>query len=259
MEQTADSDRKGARIVYYIELGDRSAPTVIMLHGAFFVDAFGRQYPLSNQYHLVIPHIKGFGKAAKETFETGPALEELRELVSQYDEPVYLIGFSVGAQLAFKLVSENPELFRKAILVSPFLMKKDEISDRVTEENLKMLRSMKNRVFCRAIALMNGLPKQSRADFVESMQLVSEESVKNCVDNGISFDTVDSFSACNVPILALAGEKEQAEIKDSVKRMAELNPRCRYEIWDKAKHNIPPVFAKRLNETILSFFYADRE
>ena len=259
MEQTADSDRKGARIVYYIELGDRSAPTVIMLHGAFFVDAFGRQYPLSNQYHLVIPHIKGFGKAAKETFETGSALEELRELVSQYDEPVYLIGFSLGAQLAFKLVSENPELFRKVILVSPFLLKKDEISEQVTDENLKMLRSMKNRFFCHAIGLMNGLPKQSRADFVESMQLVSEETVRNCVDNGISFDTVDSYSACNVPILALAGEKEQAEIKESVERMAELNPHCRCEIWDKAKHNIPPVFAKRLNETILSFFSADRE
>lgn len=245
--------------MYFIELGDRSAPTVIMLHGAFFVDAFGRQYPLSDQYHLVIPHIKGFGKAARETFETGPALAEIRELVSQYDDPVYLIGFSLGAQLAFKLVSENPELIRKAILISPFLMKKDENSDRVTEENLKMLRSMKNRFFCRAIGLMNGLPKQSRADFVESMQLVSEETVRNCVDNGISFDTVDSFSACNVPILALAGEKEQAEIKDSVKRMAEVNPRCRCEIWDKAKHNIPPVFAKRLNETILSFFSADRE
>ena len=245
--------------MYFIELGDRRAPTVIMLHGAFFVDAFGQQYPLSDRYHLVIPHIKGFGKAAKETFETGPALEEVRELISQYGELVYVIGFSLGAQLAFKLVSENPELFRKAILVSPFLMKKDEISDRVTDENLKMLRSMKNRFFCHAIGLMNGLPKQSRADFVESMQLVSEETVRNCVDNGISFDAVDSYSACNVPILALAGGKEQAEVKDSVKRMAELNPRCRYEIWDKAKHNIPPVFAKRLNETILSFFPADRE
>ena len=170
-----------------------------------------------------------------------------------------LIGFSLGAQLAFKLVSENPELFRKAILVSPFLTRKEKISDLVTEENLKMLRSMKNRVFCREIALMNGLPKQSRAEFVESMQLVSEETVRNCVDNGISFDTVDSYSACKVPILALAGGKEQAEVTNSVKRMAELNPHCRCEIWDKAKHNIPPVFAKRLNETILSFFSADRE
>ena len=244
--------------MYHIELGDRGAPTVIMLHGAFFADAFGRQYPLSDRYHLVVPHIRGFGKAAGETFETGPALEEIRELVSQYDEPVYLIGFSLGAQLAFKLVSENPELFRKAILVSPFLLKQDAVPDQILEENLKMLRSMKNRVFCRAIALMNGLPKQARADFVESMQLVSEESVRNCVDNGISFDTVDGFSACGMPILALAGAKEQAAVTDSVKRMAELNPRCRCEIWDRAKHNIPPVFAKRFNETILSFFPAER-
>lgn len=107
------------------------------------------------------------------------------------------------------------------------------------------------------IGLMNGLPRQARAEFVESMQLVSEETVRNCVDNGISFDTVDSFPRCNVPVLALAGGREQAEVKDSVMRMAELNPHCQYQIWEKAAHNIPPVFAKRFNETILSFFPVD--
>ncbi len=243
--------------MYQIELGDRANPTIVLLHGAFFVDSFGRQYPLRERFHMVIPHIKGFGKAAKETFKTESALEELRALVSQFDKPIYLIGFSLGAQLAFRLVSDNPESFQKAILVSPFLVKRDAIPTQIMDKNLKMLRSMKNRAFCSVIGLMNGLPKQSRAEFVESMQAVSEETVRNCVDNGISLDTVGGFSECPVPILALAGGKEQAEIQDSVKRMAERNPHCRYEIWDKAKHNIPPMFAARFNETILSFFAAD--
>ncbi len=234
--------------------GDRTSPTIIMLHGAFFVDTFGRQYPLSDRYHMVIPHIRGFGKAATETFEAKAAANELKEFISQYEKPVFLIGFSLGAQLAFKLLSESPELFQKAILVSPFLTYGETIADDVLNKNLKMLRSMKNKLTCNMIGLMNGLPKQARAEFMESMQLVSEETVRNCVDNRISFDTVDRFSECDVPILALAGSKEQTAVKDSVKHMAEMNAHCQYQIWDHAKHNIPPVFAKRFNETILSFF-----
>lgn len=127
--------------MHFIELGNIENPTIVMLHGAFFVDTFGRQYPLSDRYHIVIPHIKGFGKAANETFETKSAADELSEFISQYEKPVYLIGFSLGAQLAFKLVSENAELFNKAMVVSPFLVGKDNIPDKVRDENLKMLRS----------------------------------------------------------------------------------------------------------------------
>ena len=240
--------------MYFSIHGNRNLPVIVMLHGAFLVDTFGRQYPLSDRYHMVVPHIRGFGRAARETFETEAAADELKEFISQYERPVYLIGFSLGAQLAFKLLSESPELFKKAILVSPFLTHKETVSDETLNENLKMLRSMKNKFTCNMIGLMNGLPGQARAEFVEAMQLVSEETVRNCVDNGISFDTVGGFSACDVPVLALAGGKEPAGVKDSVIELAEMNAHCRYQIWDNAKHNIPPVFAKRFNETILSFF-----
>lgn len=48
----------------------------------------------------------------------------------------------------------------------------------------------------------------------------------------------------------MAGGKEQKDILDSVREMTEINPNCRYEIWDKAAHNIPPMFAKRFNKLI---------
>lgn len=54
----------------------------------------------------------------------------------------------------------------------------------------------------------------------------------------------------SIPIVALAGEKEQREVKDSVKKMAEINANCKYEIWDKAGHNIPLFFAKKFNALV---------
>lgn len=41
-----------------------------------------------------------------------------------------LVGFSFGAQLAFRLVSEYEDLFEAAILVSPWLNKQKVLSVR---------------------------------------------------------------------------------------------------------------------------------
>jgi fructose-bisphosphate aldolase class 1 len=101
---------------------------------------------------------------------------------------------------------------------------------------------------------MNGLPSMQRKEFVEQMQKVKIETIQNSVDNGITFESVPSFVNVSVPIVVLAGGKEQKEVQDSVKKMSEINPNCRYEIWDKAAHNIPPVFAKRFNGLICAIF-----
>ena len=39
---------------------------------------------------------------------------------------------------------------------------------------------------------------------------------------------------------------------EGVKKISELNPNCKYEIRDKAAHNIPPLFAERYK---INFLY----
>ncbi len=242
--------------MYFDEHGNNACPTVVMLHGAFFVETYGRQYTVGEQYHLVVPHIKGFGKAASEIFETNAAIVELVELIEPF-APVYLIGFSLGAQLAFKLVSEYPAFFKRAIIVSPWLVNKSPVPDEILNANLKQLSQMKNRVFCKMIGIMNGMPRKQRNELADAMQLVSEETVMNCVDNHISFETVPHFEQCRVPVLAIAGSKENDDIKNSVRRMADTNVFCECQIWEKAGHNIPPVFHRRFNQAMTAFFGTD--
>lgn len=98
---------------------------------------------------------------------------------------------------------------------------------------------------------MNGLPREPRKKFVHQMQNVKIDTIRNSVNNGITFESEPDFAKVPIPIIALAGGKESKEVMDSVKRMAEINPNCRCEIWDKAAHNIPPMFAKRFNQLIL--------
>ena len=232
------------------EYGKENDSTIVMLHGANFVHCFGRQYALAGSYHIVVPHIMGFGAEAGRVFDTDECIGELAELIRSYHKKVLLVGFSLGAQLAFRLISEHPELFCAAIIVSPWLEKQEPELSKVLRMNEKQLASFQKKGLCNLIGLMNGLPGAQRKEFVAQMQKVKTETVRRSVDNGITFESVPGFGSVDFPVIALAGAKEQPGVLNSVKKMAEINGNCRCEIWEKAGHNIPPVFAKQFNQLI---------
>lgn len=234
------------------EYGKGNAKTIVMLHGAHFVHSFGRQYVLSKDYHIVVPHIMGFGDHTDSVFQTDDCIKELADYIQSFGKKVTLVGFSLGAQLAFRLVAEHEALFESAILVSPWLIKEEPMLSEIAGMNIKQFKQLKNKLICRLIGTMNGLPPKQCEEFVMQMQNVQEETVRNIVYNGITIASVPSFKNVSIPVIALAGEKEQKEVRDSVRTMAEINANCRYEIWDKAGHNIPPLFRKRFNDLICS-------
>lgn len=236
--------------MHYEEYGKENEQVIVFLHGANYVHSFGKQYVLASKYHLYVPHIMGYGDEAKEIFETEKATDAMITFIEGLQKKVLLVGFSLGAQLAFHIVSKRPDLFTAAIIISPWLIKEEPFLSKVLKMNQKQLNSFKNRKMCRFIGLMNGLNKEQRHTFVEQMQLVRTETIENIVYNGITLENEPDFSNVEIPILALAGEKEQKEVVDSVSRMAELNPNCKAEIWPKAAHNIPPLFAKQLNARV---------
>ncbi len=141
-------------------------------------------------------------------------------------------------------------MFYAAIIVSPWLNKEEPELSEVLRMNEKQFYSLKKKWLCNIIGMMNGLPLVQRKEFVRQMQQVKIETITNSVDNGITFDSVPGFENVDFPVIALAGGKEQQSVLDSVKRMAETNNNCRYEIWEKAAHNIPPVFSTRFNKLI---------
>lgn len=234
------------------EFGKDNDSIIVMLHGANFVHTFGRQYSLAADFHLIIPHIMGFGDEAERVFDTETCITELAEYIRGLGEKVLLVGFSFGAQLAFKLVSEYPDLFYAAVIASPWLIKSEPEVSEVMKINEQQFASLQKRWLCNIIGLMNGMPKGRRKEFVEQMQKVSIETIRNSVDNGITFDSEPGFADVAIPIVALAGAREQQSVIDSVQKMAEINPHCRYEIWEKAAHNIPPMFAKKFNALVAS-------
>lgn len=158
------------------EYGTENEEIIVMLHGANFVHTFGRQYVLAEKYHLIVPHLMGYGREADKIFDTDSQIKELVSSIADMKQKVLLVGFSLGAQIAFKLVAEHEELFKAAIIVSPWLIKNDDMLRFVMEQNEKQFASFKKRGLC----------------------------------------NLKGFEQVSVPIYALAGEREQAEVIGSV-------------------------------------------
>ena len=232
------------------EHGKKHAEIIVMLHGANFVQCYGRQYPLAEKYRILVPHIMGFGDEADRVFDADTCVWELAAYIRSLGEKVLLVGFSLGAQLAFRLAAEYPDLFYAAIIVSPWLNKTEQSVAEIMRINEKQFALFKKKWLCSLIGMLNGLPSAQRKEFVAQMQRVKLETIRNSVDNGITFDSVPQFAEIPFPVIALAGGKEQPDVQNSVKKMAEICPNCRFEIWEKAAHNIPPVFARRFNALI---------
>jgi len=236
--------------MYCEEYGTGNEKIIVMLHGANFVHSFGRQYVLSEKFHIIVPHLMGYGNETDKTFNADEQVQELAAFIQTLGRKVVLVGFSLGAQVAARLVAEYEYLFSAAIIVSPWLDKNAEMLTFMLGQNEKQYKTLKNRFICNLIGLMNGLPKARRKEFVEQMQRVTPETVKASVDNGITIDSIRRFMDVTIPVYALAGGKEQDEVKNSVKALAGMNLHCKYEIWDKAAHNIPPLFYKPFNALI---------
>lgn len=232
------------------EYGSEHEQIIIMLHGANFVHTFGRQYVLSEKYHIIVPHLMGYGNETDKTFNADKQVQELGGFIQSLRKKVVLVGFSLGAQIAVRLVSEYGDLFLAAIIVSPWLDKNADTLAFALDQNEKQYKSLKNRFMCNLIGLMNGLPKVQRKEFIEQMQRATAETVRASVDNGITLDSIQGFRNVTIPVYVIAGAKEQAEVGNSVKALAAMNSHCKYEIWDRAAHNIPPLFYKRFNMLI---------
>lgn len=239
-------------MIYYEEYGDSHNPAIVFLHGANLVQSFVMQYGLKEKYHLIVPHITGYGKEAGTVFTTEKAVSDLTELIESLNQKVVLVGFSLGAQLAFVLAAEHQELFRCVIAVSPWLIKDKAYVNDIVEKNKKGFKLYKSKLMVKIMGKSAKLDKKQTQELIQHCQALQLDTLVNSIDNGIEIEKYPQFSQVKIPFVALCGAKEPDIVSDSLKKLKEVNPLCETEIWEKAAHNIPVRLSQRLIDKILS-------
>ncbi len=237
-------------MMYYEKYGEAESKTIFFLHGMNFVHCFTKQIPhFSKNYQVIVPHLPGFGRSGDAVFSTETAVSEIAELAGSIGRPVTLVGFSLGAQLCLPLICEHTELFDGAVMISPWLLK--EVSE--IEKLMKQQSDNEKNMRSGAVSISVGLNKAERQEHKEYCKNVSMKSILASVDNGITLEKFPQYPDVDKPILAICGMKDPVNIRKSTRMLSQKNPRCSYDMWDGAGHNIPYKFASRLNKTIEEF------
>jgi pimeloyl-ACP methyl ester carboxylesterase len=240
--------------MFYEEYGSRELPTVIMLHGAGLVHSFVNQYVLSDKFHLVIPHLFGNGRESAETFSVRKTVDAIVELVRQIGKTkVSVVGFSMGAQLIVPLLCDHEQLFDRAVLVSPWVLKNSKTLKSYAKMTASTYIFTKSKALIKLQSKMYGLNEAQTNECISYYQLMTKENLIAFITDGVNIHDYTGFKDVRIPMLVLSGKKEIKEMTESVNYLGGINPNCKVEVWDNYRHEIPMKNAERFNKTLVDF------
>ena len=110
---------------YYEELGDLSAPPVLMVSGLGGVgESWGPQIQrFAERYHVILPDHRGTGRSThtSEGYTTKQLSHDMATLVEHLDlGPVHVVGASTGGAIAQYMALDYPHTVRSLTLSSTF-------------------------------------------------------------------------------------------------------------------------------------------
>jgi len=239
--------------------GDAKNPTLVLLHGAAALDTFSHQYEMvSQRFHVLVPHLPGAGEAAAEAYDPQATVDALAIWIASLGAgKVLLMGHSIGAQLAVKLVCEHENLFSRAVFLSAWLIS--------TQANVRLFASMakmsygaiKSASLLRMQAKYWGLTQEQTDQLVAYSPRISKETYVGFYANRIYLSDLTGYSSVKIPMLAMCAKGETAEMKASLNALGEQNTNCLTVIFPQGSHDFVLRDYKLLNPMLLDFLTAE--
>jgi pimeloyl-ACP methyl ester carboxylesterase len=109
--------------LHYLDWGNSSAPTLILVHGGF---DHARSWDwtaraLAKDYHVVVPDLRGHGDSAwsaEGSYIMANFAYDLAQLVEQLGrEPVTLVGHSLGGSIALRYAGMFPDKVSRIVAI----------------------------------------------------------------------------------------------------------------------------------------------
>lgn len=241
-------------MIYFDEYGDRDKPTILLLHGAAATDTFCNQYCFQETYHLIVPHLYGSGKEIDKVYEPQKQLEALVELIKSIGkEKIIVMGHSLGAELTVALVSKYPDFFSKAIILSAWVCASEKSIQTYTKIARYSQFTLKIASLVRWQANYWHYTKEQAEFMVEYAKKITVEQYTAWFSHRVKLDELPEYNAIMLPVLAVCGTKEVAEMKKSILELGKRNPNCRTIMIEKANHDYPLRKPELLNPILLDF------
>jgi pimeloyl-ACP methyl ester carboxylesterase len=240
--------------MYFDHYGKEDLPVLVLLHGAAALDTFAGHYAaLSEHFRVLVPHLPGAGQAAADSYEPQAVCDALAEWISSLGAgKVALMGHSVGAELAFKLVCEHESLFSRAVFLSPWLMAGAGSTKLYTAMARMTYKSIRNEKLIRMQAKYWNLSPEQADKMAAYSPKIPLDTYVSFFEKRIHFSDEPGYESVSLPMLAMCSKGDSAETKASIAALGE-NKNCLTVIFPLGSHDFVLRLAEKLSPMLLDF------
>lgn len=238
--------------------GDQANPVLVLLHGAALLETFAHQYDLlASRFRVLVPHLPGAGDAAEEAYDPQKTADSIAEWIAALPvDKVMLMGHSVGAELAVKLVCEHEALFSRAVFLSPWLLASAQSVRLYCGIARLSYGAVKNKRLLRMQGQYWQFTPEQTDRLVTYSPRIPLETYVSFYEKRIYLSELTQFDQVNIPMLAMCARGETAETKASVRALGEQNANCLTVIFPRGSHDFVLREHTLLNPMLLDFLTA---
>lgn len=237
--------------------GKEENPTLVLLHGAAALDTFANQYNmLIERFRVLVPHLPGAGDAAGEAYDPADVCASLAEWIPALNAgKVALMGHSVGAELAFKLVCEHEPLFSRAVFLSPWLLAAPASVRLYTAMARMSYGAIKNERLLRLQAKYWRFTPEQADRLVAYSPKIPLETYVSFFEKRVRFAEEPGYAAVRIPMLAMCARGDTRETRASIDALS-ANENCLAVKFPLGSHDFVLREAEKLNPVLLDFLTA---
>ena len=244
-------DYKDTQLAYY-DRGE-GIPLILIHPPGFGYKVFYRQFPLSQQFRLIIPDLSGHGYSGFYTVTPSidDYVEEIKALIDHLGlQSIYLFGYSSGGSVAQAFAIKYQGLVKGMILSGAYPKVNSLLFN--FEHRLGILMAKR---FPKALS--NVLSKTHGIDYHSTTELYwyslkTHPSVwAHYYKQALYYNCVSQLKQLKIPILLLYGTIADPINKHNRIYQKKLNPEIKF--INRGTHQLPIYFAEEINLQILNF------
>lgn len=233
---------------------DAVARPVVMLHGGNVANwMWEPQVAALTDRVVLTPDLPGFGQRVHEDW---PGLDAVADDVVArvadhgVDGPFDLVGLSLGAVTAVRVLARHPDRVRSAFLTGAPLKRPGAGVRLVARLQLACWRAP---WFWRGLASAMGLPEDARERYVAHGLSVRRETASAMFADVYAGGVPAGVGDYSGPLLVIAGEKEDAAVRHSLTALARVAPQARLRLAPGMHHTWNVEDADLFNDVLRSW------
>jgi pimeloyl-ACP methyl ester carboxylesterase len=246
--------------MHVIEHNPKAAETVILLHGGNVAGwMWDAQVHGLADYHVLVPDLPGFGASNHLPWQSlADTADQVAELIRAraHGGEAHVVGLSLGAILGTVLLARHPEVARSGMLTGAALQ---GVRGFTRWTGLAQLRFWKSPGYWKLLARAFRIPADAVDAFVETGLGIDADSIQRLMtevyDGGVAAH-LPGLVGCDLPILALAGEREHRIARDSFPELTSRATTITTRVVPKMHHawnaEDPELFNRIMREWLVS-------